>query len=51
MVELLWRDGLVPLWIDLVVTAALHGRTQIDAEVSPRFVRELRELQGEERPF
>ncbi|MFZ6185836.1 hypothetical protein [Nannocystis pusilla] len=50
-VDLLWRDGLVPLWIDLVVTAALQGRTQIDAEVSPRFVREPRELQGEERPF
>ncbi|MCY1067932.1 hypothetical protein OV090_24535 [Nannocystis sp. RBIL2] len=51
MVDLLWRDGLVPLWIDLVVTAALHGHTQVDAEVSPRFVREPRELQGEERPF
>ncbi|WP_434421011.1 hypothetical protein [Nannocystis pusilla] len=50
-VDLLWRDGLVPLWIDMVVVAALHGRTQVDAEVSPRFVRELRELEGEERPF
>ncbi|WAS94179.1 hypothetical protein [Nannocystis punicea] len=50
-VELLWRDGLVPLWVDLVVVAVADGRTQIEAEVSPRFIREPPELQGEERPF
>lgn len=50
-VDLLWRDGLVPLWIDMVVVAVEQGRTQVDAEVSPRFVREPQELQGEERPF
>ncbi|PCC71212.1 hypothetical protein SAMN02745121_04824 [Nannocystis exedens] len=51
VIALLWRDGLVPLWIDMVVVAVEHGRTQIEAEVSPRFVRALPELEGEERPF
>ncbi|MCY1056836.1 hypothetical protein [Nannocystis sp. SCPEA4] len=48
---LLWRDGRVPYWIDLVVVAVEGGRTLIEAEVSPRFTDDPAIVDGEDRPF
>lgn len=54
MVDLLWRDGRVPLWIDVVVVAVEGDHAVIEAEVSPRFTDDPAIFSGahaEERPF
>ncbi len=37
VIELLWRDGWVPEWIDMTVVAADHGFTTMELECCGRF--------------
>lgn len=53
-VEALWREGLAPRWIDLVVVGVESGRAVIRAEASPRFTDDpalLDNPHNEDSPF
>lgn len=44
VVDLLWRDGLVPQWIDVAVVSEMDDRTVLDVTACGRFIADERSL-------